>query len=89
MLAEVFITYFLELGKYRTFSEKKIVLFTDGQSDDKQKTLYTAKKIKKMAVKIFVVRVGKYGDGLHEIAKVASYPPEQFVFRVHKNRIVQ
>ena len=76
-------------GSYRTFSEKKIVLFTDGQSDDKQKTLDSAKKIKNRAVKIFVVRVGKYGDGLHEIAKVASYPPEQFVFRIDKNHIVQ
>ena len=38
-----------------------------------------------MGVKISVVAVGSSIAGIDEMVKVASYPPERFVYRVKKN----
>jgi hypothetical protein len=59
---------------------------TDGQSNiDKSLTIPNAKKLKGMGVDIFVVAVGDHIYGIDEMAKVASYPPEKYVYRVKTN----
>ena len=57
---------------------------TDGQSNVNQHlTVPNAEKLKNIGAEIFVVPVGNSAmPGIPEIAKVASYPPEQHVFRV-------
>ena len=57
---------------------------TDGQSNVKKHlTIPNAQKLKNIGVKIFVVAVGNSAmQGIPEMAKVASYPPEKHVFRV-------
>ena len=58
---------------------------TDGQSNVHQSlTIPNAKKLKDMGVKISVVAVGNIISGIDEIAKVASYPPKENVYRVRK-----
>ena len=60
-----------------------VFLVTDGQSNvQKQLTIPKADALKKSGVQIFVVAVGTYINGIHEMVKVASYPPEEFLFRV-------
>jgi uncharacterized protein YegL len=68
-----------------------VFLVTDGRSNDNQKTVASAKKLKQNipGLKIFVVAVGKYINGIDEMANVASYPPDQYVFRVEKNSDLQ
>lgn len=38
-----------------------------------------------MGVQINVVAVGSYIDGIDEMVKVASSPPQDFIYRVKKN----
>ena len=58
-------------------------LVTDGQSNvQKQLTIPKADALKNSGVQIFVVAVGTYINGIDEMVKVASYPPEQFLFKV-------
>ena len=60
-----------------------VFLVTDGQSNvQKQLTIPKAKALKDMGVHIFVVAVGSYINGIDEMVKVASYPPENYLFRV-------
>ena len=61
-----------------------IFLVTDGQSNNRQETLSSAKRIKNniLGLEIFVIAIGSYFNGIHEIATVASYPPLNHVFRV-------
>ena len=63
-----------------------VFLVTDGQSNDKQATMASARKMKDSmpGLEIFVVAVGSYIYGIDEMANVASTPPETFVFRVEK-----
>ena len=64
-----------------------IFLVTDGQSNDPQATMASARRIKDSGVpglEIFVVAVGSYVYGIKEMANVASIPPEKFVYRVEK-----
>ncbi|CAB4007129.1 Hypothetical predicted protein [Paramuricea clavata] len=69
----------------RKDARKMVFLVTDGQSNNKQKTIASAKKLKQIwNLKIFVVAVGNYINGIDEMAKVASYPPHRYVFRVEK-----
>ena len=84
------ILYIVKLGA-RPFARKMVFLMTDGRSNDKQKTLASATKLKGNipGVEIFVVAVGKYINGIEEMANVASYPPDQYVFRVEKNSDLQ
>ena len=59
---------------------------TDGQSNvEKSLTIPNAQKLKNIGVEIFVIAVGNHIDGIDEMAKVASYPPDKYVFRVNKN----
>ena len=70
--------------KGRRIAATKIVfLVTDGRSNfQTQLTIPKAKALKDSGVKIFVVAVGTYILGIDEMVKVASYPPEEFLFRV-------
>ena len=63
-----------------------IFLVTDGQSNDPQATMASARRIKDSmpGLEIFVVAVGSYVSGIKEMANVASIPPEKFVYRVEK-----
>ena len=60
-------------------------LVTDGQSNiAKDKTVPNAKALKDDRVEIYVVAVGSYIHGIDEMVRVASYPPEKYMFRVQK-----
>ena len=68
---------------HRIAATKIVFLVTDGQSNfQTQLTIPRAKALKDSGVKIFVVAVGTYISGIDEMVKVASYPPERFLFRV-------
>ena len=45
-------------------------------------TIPKANALKTSGVEIYVVAVGNYLDGIDEIVKVASYPPQNYLFRV-------
>jgi len=60
-----------------------VFLVTDGQSNvQRSLTIPKAQALKSSGVQIFVVAVGTYIYGIDEMVKVASYPPQQFLFRV-------
>lgn len=64
----------------RVFSRKMVFLVTDGHSNVKlHLTIPKANALKNSGVEIFVVAVGKYINGIDEMVKVASYPPEHFL----------
>ncbi|KAL9984353.1 hypothetical protein ACROYT_G006637 [Oculina patagonica] len=64
----------------RAFPSRRIVfLFTDG---DLTLPDVNANAMKNSRVDIYVVAVGSYIYGIDKIMKVASYPPDQFLFRV-------
>ncbi|XP_078357361.1 complement factor B-like [Oculina patagonica] len=64
-------------------TRRMVFLVTDGQSNvDDHLTIPNADKLKNSGVDIYVVAVGTYINGIDEIVKVASYPPDQFLFRV-------
>ena len=66
----------------RNDGRKIVFLVTDGKSDQQDPTIRSAKALKDSGVQIFVVAVGTYINGIDEMVKVASYPPEEFLFRV-------
>ena len=68
----------------RFFSKKKVFLVTDGGSNVPSQLIRTANALKGNGVEIFVVAVGYYIPGIDEIVKVASSPPDKFLFRVTK-----
>jgi len=59
-----------------------VFLVTDGQSNSPDLTISKAKALKDDGIDIFVVAVGGYIDGIDEMVKVASSPPENRMFRV-------
>ena len=61
-------------------------LVTDGQSNSQVLSIRRAKALKDSGVEIFVVTVGTHIYGIDEMVKVASYPPERFLFRVDTNQ---
>ena len=67
-------------------TRKVVLLLTDGQSNVKRDwTVPNAKKLKKAKAEIFVIAVGgQHILGIEEMAKVASFPPSKFLFRVKK-----
>ena len=67
----------------RPLSRRMVFLVTDGQSNVKQHlTIPNAEALKKSNVDIFVVAVGNYISGIQEMVRVASHPPQNFLFRV-------
>ena len=67
----------------RDYSRKVVILVTDGQSNvQTHLTIPNAKALKDSGVKIYVVVFGAYIPGIDEMVKVASYPPNQYMFRV-------
>ncbi|XP_068707569.1 collagen alpha-1(VI) chain-like [Montipora foliosa] len=68
----------------RAAANKAVFLLTDGKSNwDRSLTLPKAEALKKDGVQIFVLAVGPHIKGIHEMVKMASYPPERFLFRVN------
>lgn len=74
------------LHKVRTgvYSEKSnrarfLIVFTDGQSSDRNFTIREAEKLRENGVVIFVVGVGPYVDQ-SELNAMSSNPSEEFVF---------
>ena len=64
---------------------RKVLLVTHGQSNiNNHLTITNANALKKVygGVDIFMVAVGTFNNGIAEIVKVASYPPEPYLFRV-------
>ena len=60
-----------------------VFLVTDGHSNvDTHLTVPNANALKTSGVNIYVVAVGNYINGIDEMVKVASYPPDRFLFRV-------
>ena len=59
-----------------------VFLVTDGQSDSRDQTISKAKALKDDGIDIYVVAVGSYINGIDEMVKVASSPPENRMFRV-------
>ena len=59
-----------------------VFLVTDGKSNVQSHfTVPNANALKKSGVEIYVVAVGSYVDGIDEMVKVASYPPQNYLFR--------
>ena len=72
-------------GQSRKNARKIVFLVTDGQSNIQQaSTVPNAKALKAVGADIYVVAVGSYIHGIDEMVRVASYPPEKFMFRVQK-----
>ena len=59
-----------------------VFLVTDGQSNSRDQTISKAKALKDDGIDIYVVAVGSYINGIDEMVKVASSPPENRMFRV-------
>lgn len=76
---------FLLGGQSRKNARKIVFLVTDGQSNiQRASTVPNAKALKAIGADIYVVAVGSYISGIDEMVRVASYPPEKFMFRVQK-----
>ena len=77
--------FFTSKGR-RDNSRKVVLLFTDGQWNEfPHLTVPKANALKGIGVDIYVVAVGRYISGIDEMVKVASSPPENYVFRVENN----
>ncbi len=64
-------------------TRRMVFLVTDGRSNvDSHLTIPNANALKASGVEIYVVAVGTYINGIDEIVKVASYPPDNFLFRI-------
>lgn len=75
--------FFLENSRRK--ARKIVFLVTDGQSNIQQaSTVPNAKALKDIGADIYVVAVGSYIHGIDEMVRVASYPPEKYMFRVQK-----
>lgn len=62
-----------------------VFLVTDGQSNvQRPLTIPKANALKNNGVQIYVVAVGTYIPGIDEMVRVASFPPDRFVFRVKR-----
>ena len=60
-----------------------VLLLTDGRSNVQSGlTVPNANALKSIGVDIFVVGVGSYIRGIDEMVKTASYPPQNYLFRV-------
>ena len=68
----------------RSFTHfRKVLLVTDGQSNvNNRLTIPNANALKNSGVMVYVVAVGNSISGIDEMVKVASHPPEKFLFRV-------
>ena len=63
-----------------------VLLVTDGQSNSPVLTISKAKALKGIGIDIYVVAVGGYINGIDEMVNVASFPPENHMFRVQTLR---
>ena len=62
-----------------------VFLVTDGKSKKgRHLTIPRSQALKRPGVKIFGVAVGENVRGIDEVANVASYSPEKFLFQVKK-----
>ena len=61
-----------------------VFVLTDGKSNVQTSlTEANADALKDIGVEILVVGVGSYIDGIDEMVRIASYPPENYLFRVN------
>lgn len=76
---------FILKGRRSFTNFRKVLLVTDGQSNiDEEWTKHNAQALKDDGVEVYVVAVGTFNNGIDEIVKVASYPPEKYLYRVDK-----
>ena len=73
---------FIVKGRRQFPTRRLVFLVTDGQSDNRDSTIRSANALKGSGVEIYVVAVGQSISGIDEIVQVASYPPDNFLFRV-------
>ena len=68
----------------RPFGRKVVLLVTDGQSNiQRSLTIPKAEALKRNGVFIYVIAVGgQFIYGIDEMVKVASRPPQNYLFRV-------
>ena len=59
-----------------------VLLVTDGQSNSPNLTISKAKALKDIGIDIYVCAVGSHINGIDEMVKVASSPPENHMLRV-------
>ena len=60
-----------------------VFLLTDGRSNVRRDlTVPNANALKAIGVEIYVVAVGSSIYGIDEMVKIASYPPQDYLFRV-------
>lgn len=57
------------------------VIITDGKSQDRSKTIHAAKQAKNAGIHMFAIGVGDLVE-YRELEKIASRPPEEYVFEV-------
>lgn len=82
-MRNTFLFCFLFKGRRPSATRKMVFLLTDGRSNiQNHLTLPNANALKKNGVEIFVVAVGNYIHGIDEIVKTASFPPQDYLFRV-------
>lgn len=74
---------FLVKGRHLFPTRKLVFVLTDGRSNVRRHlTVPNADALKKIGVEIYVVAVGESIYGIDEIVKIASYPPQNYLFRV-------
>lgn len=74
---------FLVKGRHPFPTRKMVFLLTDGRSNVQSSlTVPNAKALKAIGVDIYVVGVGSYIHGIDEMVKIASFPPQDYLFRV-------
>lgn len=68
----------------RPVGRKTVLLITDGHSNvQRSLTIRKAEALKRNGVPIFVIAVGgQFMSGIDEMVKVASWPPQRYLFRV-------
>ena len=74
---------FLVKGRHPFPKRKMVFLLTDGRSNVRRDlTVPNANALKAIGVEIYVVAVGSSIYGIDEMVKIASYPPQDYLFRV-------
>ena len=82
-MCNIFWFVFLVKGRDPYPTRKLVFVLTDGKSNVQASlTEPNANALKNIGVDIFVVGVGSYIDGIDEMVRIASYPPENHLFRV-------
>ena len=78
------ISFLSFLKGVRPVGRRAVLLITDGASSfNRHRTIAKAAALKQNGVSIYVIAVGSaFMSGIDEMVKVASWPPQNHVFRV-------